>query len=551
LSQCSPDLSCAEVLSVLMPHLAGVVVEGLAEAGDRVLVRARLAAAEVPCPDCGVLSGRRHDVYTRFLRDLPVWGRQAVIRLRVRVLRCVNAGCPRKTFAEQAEGLTSAWARRTPLLREALEAVAAVLAGRAGARLASALGMPAGRHSMLRLVLGLPEEDLAAAPRVLGIDDFAFRRGRTYGTVLIDMETGTIIGVLPDRETDTVKTWLEAHPGAAVICRDRGTGYASACRAGAPDAIQVADRWHLWDNLAGRVRKAVIAALAAHQHDGQQEQRQQEEEREQEEALPRPGPPRPDGGAGTRWLHGQVRRLLEDGCSKAAIARELGLSEPTVRKYAATATAAELLPARQPSAVDPYADYLVSRWNDGARDARALTAEIAARGYKGSDQQVRRFLRPFRALPGGAPAPPPPAPAARDIARWIMTTPGNLTADDAAALTAATSAIPRIAAITGLARSFTDIMTTLTATAIHPATGKQLLDTWLETAETSGIPPLASFARGIRDDHDAVRNGLSLHWSSGMVEGTVCKIKKTKRLLYGRASFPLLRKLLLASSQPA
>jgi transposase len=120
--------------------------------------------------------------------------------------------------------------------------------------------MPASRHSVIRLVLGLPEEALVRAPRVLGIDDFAFRRGRAYGTVLIDMETGTIIDVLPDRETETVRKWLEDHPGAAVICRDRGTGYGSACAQGAPGAIQVADRWHLLHNLSEWARKAVTAA---------------------------------------------------------------------------------------------------------------------------------------------------------------------------------------------------------------------------------------------------------------------------------------------------
>jgi hypothetical protein len=131
-----------------------------------------------------------------------------------------------------------------------------------------------------------------------------------------------------------------------------------------------------------------------------------------------------------------------------------------------------------------------------------------------------------------------------------MTSPANLTADDAAALTAITAKIPRIAVITGLARSFADITTALNATAIHPATGQETLRTWLEAAAASGFSQLASFATGIRQDYDAVRNGLSLPWNSGTVEGTVCKIKKIKRLVYGRASFTLLRKLLLAANQP-
>ncbi len=549
LSQCDGELSCARVLSVLMPHLAGLVVEGVADTGERVVVRARPAAERVACPDCGVLSGRRHGGYARFLRDLPVWGRPVVVRLQVRVLDCVNPGCARKSFAEQVEGLTSARARRTPLLAGALEAAARVLAGRAGSALAGQLGMPASRHSMIRLVLALPEEDPGTAPRVLGIDDFAFRRGRDYGTVLIDMETGQVIGVLPDRETGTVKKWLEDHPGAAVICRDRGTGYGAACRQGAPDAVQVADRWHLLHNLSDRVRQATAAVLAGHQHEDHREQ-----QGEQGEAPPPPRresrESRESARAGeVRRLHAEIRRLLNAGHSAAAVARELGLCVPTVRRYAA-ATAAEILPARQPSAVDPYKDHLIRRWNEGARDARALAAEITRLGYQGSDQQVRRYLRPLRHLPGSAPPPPPPLPAARDIARWIMTSPANLTPEDTAALAAVTARIPRLALITGLARSFADISAGLTATIISPATGTETLDTWLHAAETAGIPALASFAAGIRQDYDAVRNGLSLPWNSGKVEGTVSKIKKIKRQAYGRASFPLLRKLILAANQP-
>jgi len=539
LLQCDRDMSCAEVLSVLLPHLAGLAVEGFTVAGGRVFVRARPAAPQAPCPDCGVLSGKRHDGYERSLRDLPAWGRPVVIRLRVRVLECVNPGCARKTFAEQAGGVTSPWARATPMLAEALAAVGSVLAGRAGSALAGKLGMPASRWQMLRLVLGLPEQELAAAPRALGIDDFAFKRGRAYGTVLVDMETGKIIDVLPDRETQTVRKWLDDHPGAAVICRDRGTGYGSACRQGAPDAIQVADRWHLLHNLGDAARKAVAAALAGHQHQPQQH-----------EDKGKAAPPQPPRAEEIRELHAAVRRLLDGGATKAATARQLGICTLTVDKYAAAATAAELIPARQPSAVDPYKDYLIRRWNEGARDARALAAEIRQLGYQASDQQVRRYLRPFRDLPGDAPAPPAPLPAARDITRWIMTAPANLAADDAAALAAVTAKIPRIAVITGLARSFADITTSLNATVISPATGKETLQTWLEAAEASDIPRLASFATGIRQDYDAVRNGLSLPYNSGAVEGTVCKIKKIKRHVYGRASFTLLRKLLLAANQP-
>jgi transposase len=546
LSQGDGCLSCpgAVELGVLLPHLAGVIIEGVAVSAGLLCVLARARADTAACPVCGTVSGRVHSRYGRRLADAGIGGRRVVIRLTARRFFCAAPGCKRKTFAEQVDGLTSRYARRTPPLAGMLGAVAAALAGRAGSRLAAALGMTAGRTCMLRLLMALPAPQAGTA-RVLGVDDFAFRRGRVYGTILIDVETGRPVDLLPDREAGTLADWLRAHPGSEVICRDRAGAYADGARQGAPGAEQVADRWHIYHNLSGHVEKAAARhrgclAEPAGGPEPEDAGGQPAVPGRQQAAPPAAALPaqEPALAVRTRQRHEQVQALRAQGIGIKPIMRETGLARETVRRFYRAATADELLGGGRPSLLDDYQPYLHQRWNEGCTSIRRLHAELKQRGYTGSYGAVANYVLPFRRAGAAPPAVPAP-PRARDLARWILADPGNLGDDEKSRLAQARERCPHLDALAGHVTGFAKILTGLHG---------DRLDDWIEAVEADDQPDLHSFARGLRHDHHAVRNGLTLPWSSGAVEGNVNRLKTLKRQMYGHASFQLLRQRVLLAT---
>jgi transposase len=528
---------------------------------DEVLIEASAAGSSATCPGCGTESVRVHGRYQRSLRDTPLGGAPVVIRLRIRRFLCTAADCGRRTFAEQIDGLTSPHARYSPPLRAALTCIAVAAAGRPGARLAGNLGMSVGRDRLLGLLRAVSEPDIGEVT-VLGVDDFALRRGNTYCTILLDMATHRPIDVLPGRDAEPLAEWLRAHPEVQIICRDRAGAYADGARTGAPQATQVADRWHIWHNLGEAVDKTVTAHHACVRSGlaGPSPAAAQAEEQLPTDAPPpaiaAPSPLPDTNGmldvcgrerrlvVRTRQRYTDVQQLLTQGHSLEAICQQLELDRGTVRRFARAESVEELLvkATNRTGRLDGYTEHLDNRFHAGTTDAVALHAELRQLGFTGSVQTVRRYLHPLRANAVATatrrlPSPPRPSvPKPRHITRWIMSDPNRLDPDDQAQLDKALACCPELHATAGHVRDFADLM--------HKHRGDRLPD-WMNQVQANPLPAFHSLITGLRRDLAAVTAGLTLHWSSGPVEGNVNRVKTIKRQMYGRAAFSLLRKRIL------
>lgn len=530
-----------KLIEVLFPYLAAVRVDGVSRVGGVVRIEARTSHLTATCPGCGTESGRVHARYVRRLADAAVGGQRMVIWLRVRRFACVAATCVKRTFAEQVAGLTVAYGRVSLVLKGVQEKLAAVVAGQAGTRLTRRIAIPASRSTLLRRLRAMPLPQVTA-PKVLGVDDFAIRRGQTYASILIDMATHRPIAVLGDRSAATFAAWLREHPGVEIICRDRAGNYAEGGRTGAPDAVQVADRYHLWANLGEAVEKTVITHCSCLAEPKPAEQ--------QAPTAAEPAAVVPDGlldvngnerrlVARTRERYAAVYGLLAQGASVGAICRQLALDRTTVWRFARAESLDELLfkATHRENKLDRFKPYLIERWNNGHTDVAALHAEIAQHGYEGGMQTVYRFVRRFRGhATVGPPAPRQIPPKPRRLARWIMTRPDHLTAGQAVTLKEICARCPELDRASQHVRAFAQMMTQLQ--------GDQLED-WLTAVEADTLTAFRSLAIGLRRDQAAVTAGLTLPWSSGAVEGAVTRAKALKRLMYGRANLDLLTRRIL------
>ena len=279
-------------LMIIIPEIPDILIEQV-EVTDQITLTLRIASPTACCPSCGTRSSRVQSRYRRTLHDLPASGRAVTLLIQVRRFFCPKHTCSRKIFAEQLPSLCRPHAQRTKRLQKALLQLGLAVGGQAGADVGSEQGLSGSRDTILRLVR-TAEPPATVPPKKVGVDDWAWKRGHRYGTLLCDLERAVVIDLLPDRSMESVAAWFEAHPSIELISRDGSAEYASAARKGAPQAIQVSDKWHILKNLGKALQVLLTAHLTAQRKKKTQEAGWQEEapsspDRERR-ISPKPGP---------------------------------------------------------------------------------------------------------------------------------------------------------------------------------------------------------------------------------------------------------------------
>ena len=584
--------------AVLLPGTSELEVVQFHADTSAICLTLQATQPHAACPMCAQHSTRCHGRYCRTVADRPWAGVPVRLHLRLRKFVCTTPSCPRAIFTERLPTVVAPSAQRTLRLADDQRHLALEHGGEAGARTAARTGMTTSSDTLLRLARRTPPS-APSTPKVVGIDDWAWRKGQSYGTVVVDLEAHEVIDLLPDRTATTVETWLKEHPSITIISRDRAGAYADGATKGAPQAVQVADRFHLLQNLRETLQRLLdrhhAALRAIHLQESkppslpsaktvavptrpegcvvaETEATSMEPSSAQRPVSSEPSvagptmPSRPPTRADqARHISRERRQARYDavlalhaaGASARAIAQQLHLSRVTVTRYLAAGTFPERAHRQsRRSILAPFIPFMQERWLAGCDNGMQLWREIKEQGYGGSRALVSRWVAQQRGvLPAAgdeaglakrrgrrpreqAPPPEPRSLSARRAAWLLVRRPEALKEDEQDLLNRLTESCRDAEKAYGLAQSFTQMVRERDEAA---------LDGWLEAVEESGLQELRSFAAGLRRDEAAVRAGLSLPWSQGQVEGQVNRLKLIKRSGYGRANFDLLRQRVLAA----
>jgi transposase len=546
------------IVSIFLPNSEFLELEGMTAENEAIIFNARSIQHKPVCPQCDHPSHKVHSCYERKVADLPWLGMAVKLLLTVRRLFCVNPKCPQRIFAERLPELVQPYGRRTMRMVDVLTVIGFSVNGEGGARIARQLNMVVSPDTMLRCMKRF-QHNPYKTPRVLGIDDFAFRRGHNYGTILVDLERRKVIDLLPDRTADTLAQWLQEHPGVEIISRDRSGSYADGAGRGAPQAEQVADRWHLMKNLGEALARfldrnsKILRQALLRPEDVPLEKISGSVSEAEKHLETQTGPCKCKGVMTTKAnqikamrrqrrldRYHEVNVLYEQGYKIRAIAKKVKMSRNTVKRYIHTDEFPEIAKRNSTSSkLHPFKNYLKERWDSGCHNSAQLWNEIIPQGFRGSASLVRHYVAGFRNYcEETVKASPEPLrlPSTRRMA-FLLTQ--DVESDDLEKR----SYIDRLYKLSPKVEQ----AATLCKTFIEMVRERQhdRLALWINAVKKSGIPDLVNFANGIGRDQAAVEAALRLEWSNGQVEGQINRLKMIKRLMYGRSSFELLRSRVL------
>ncbi len=506
---------------------AGFHVERTALEADRVVIWVRAKSNDCACPDCGQRSVRVRSRYWRRPADLPLGGRRVELRVMVRRFQCDAVLCPRRIFAERfAERALAPLARRTERLDHIVHHLGLALGGRPAAAFAARLMAPVSNDTLLRVVRrrARPPADPLA---VIGIDDFAWRRNHRYGTIVCDLERRRPVALLADREQATAEDWLRGHPDIAVVARDRGGGYGEAIARALPNAIQVADRWHLMHNASQafldavrksmrQIRRVIGAATINPDLLTSAERLQYEGYLRREET------------------NVAILALWQDGVSIKQIVKRTGHHRQTIRRIV-RGERSDVFRPRQ-SSLEAHLPWLDAQWEAGVRNAAALWRELRAQGFRGSARVVAEWATRRRQADRADAGSLARTPSARTLARLMTTSRDNLSKSESVTIAAIEEGVPSLVEAREVIADFHGLVR---------AKAEGQLPAWIDRAANSLV---GSFANGIRRDIVAVHAAICSPWSNGQTEGQVTRLKLVKRQMYGRAKLDLLEARLIGAA---
>ncbi|PYD55353.1 transposase [Komagataeibacter xylinus] len=526
-----------------------LVVRRVVALDNRVEIEVGLRKRSVLCPDCQCPTQRVHSFYQRKLADLPWQGRPATLFVSVPRFFCQAAVCPRRTFVMPLDGITVRHGRQTTRLTDLHYYIAHTLGGSAGARMTVRLCCPISPDTLIRRLLSRARNTRKDMPptRVVGVDDWAWRRGHHYGTIVVDLEKNDVIDLLPDREAATLAQWLQAHPGVEIIARDRAGAYADGCHRGAPSALQVTDRWHLLKNLSeafvsilGRFTTTVrtlTRQLSASTTLSETSGTVRTQPEEAQTLI------RPVSGERRETLFNEALALKAEGHSIQAIATTIGVERKTVRRWfqrGHAPTWKRTVPTR--SILGPYISHLEKRWVEGCRNIRQLWRELVEQGFTGKYGTVRKWVTTRQGIstkPVSSAYVSPPL--GRKLARLLLADdPLSAGRQDGLLVPALLEAEPQLAVTLCWLRKMQNLLCKKEDTR-KEGDLKALLEEGKTTLLSRLIPALER-------DAAAIEASLVTPWTTSPVEGQISRLKMIKRTMFGRAGFELLRARVL---QPA